>query len=52
MHRAVRAVTPLWLFCSAQEIIVFKKRQLAYYTGNYDEYEQQVTRARPAWSPC
>ncbi|KAL4449533.1 hypothetical protein ABPG77_007177 [Micractinium sp. CCAP 211/92] len=26
----------------AQEIIVFKKRQLAYYTGNYDEYEQQV----------
>ncbi|PSC67915.1 ABC transporter ATP-binding [Micractinium conductrix] len=26
----------------AQEIVVFKKRQLSYYTGNYDEYEQQV----------
>ncbi|KAI3429636.1 hypothetical protein D9Q98_005722 [Chlorella vulgaris] len=26
----------------AQEIIVFKTQQLTYYTGNYDEYRQQV----------
>ncbi|KAL4855189.1 ABC transporter F family member 3 [Chlorella vulgaris] len=26
----------------AQEIIVFKNQQLTYYTGNYDEYRQQV----------
>jgi len=25
-----------------QDIIVFKKQQLFYYAGNYDEYEQQV----------
>jgi ATPase subunit of ABC transporter with duplicated ATPase domains len=27
---------------ASQEIIVFKNQQLTYYTGNYDEYRQQV----------
>lgn len=25
-----------------QEIILFRKQQLSYYVGNYDEYVQQV----------
>lgn len=41
-HPPSHAIRPA---CPPQEIIVFKKRQLAYYTGNYDEYEQQVTAA-------
>lgn len=27
---------------------MFKKQQLSYYTGNYDEYVQQVTVIRPS----
>jgi ATPase subunit of ABC transporter with duplicated ATPase domains len=27
---------------SLQEMVVFKRRQLTYYTGNYEEYVTQV----------
>lgn len=34
---------------------MFKKQQLTYYTGNYDEYVQQVTltiRSLTDWELC